>query len=127
MSFLETYGKEIVALIVPFITWTLTTLFKAKTKLYLASPHNFTFLVQQPWIDGQGNEWPTQTARTTSLVLWNGGREPATKVEWVFNWRPQCINIWPPRHYEEHVEQDNRYVMVFASPRMKRLAANYLQ
>ena len=26
-----------------------------------------------------------------------------------------CLNIWPPRHFEEHNEADNRYVMAFDS------------
>jgi hypothetical protein len=51
MAFFETYGKEIVALLVPFIAWAIDKLFKAKAKLFLASPHSFTFLVQQPLMD----------------------------------------------------------------------------
>ena len=113
MSFIETYGKEIVALLVPFITWVLNNALRAKAKLFLASPHNFTFLVQQPWTNPQGVAVPTQTLMTASIMVWNGGKETATKVEWVFNWKPQCINIWPSRHYEDHLEPDGRYVMVF--------------
>ena len=26
-----------------------------------------------------------------------------------------CLNLWPVRHYEEHVEPDNRYVLIFDS------------
>jgi hypothetical protein len=58
---------------------------------------------------------PTQKAVTTSYVLINSGRETATKVEIVFNWKPACLNIWPIRHYEEHDEADGRYVMIFDS------------
>ena len=116
MSFLETYGKEIVSLLVPLVTWALNTFFKAKAKLLLASPHNFTFLVEQPLLDAQGNQIaPRQTVHTRSLMVWNGGKEPATKLEWVFNWKPLCINIWPSRHFVEHIEPDNRYVMIFDS------------
>ncbi len=115
MSVIETYGKEIVAVLVPFLTWILNTFFKAKTKLYLASPHSFIFLVQQPWTDAQGQQWPTQSVNTSSIVLWNGGREPATRVEWVFNWKPQCINVWPSRHFVEHTDADGRYIMIFDS------------
>jgi len=45
----------------------------------------------------------------------NVGKETATKVEWVFNWKPLCINVWPSRHFEEYTEPDNRYVMIFSS------------
>ena len=116
MNILETYGKEIVALIVPFVTWALNTFFRQKAKLQLASPHTFTFLVQQPLFDPQGNQiLPTQTVKTQSLMVMNSGRQTATKVEWVFNWKPLCINVWPSRHFVEHTEPDNRYVMIFDS------------
>lgn len=116
MTIFETYGKEIVALLVPFITFTLTTLFKTKVRLLLSIPHSFTFLVQQPLLDAQGNIiQPTQSVKTTSVVLQNAGRETATKVELVFNWKPPCVNIWPSRHFTEHIEPDSRYVMIFDS------------
>ena len=116
MAFLETYGKELVALLVPFITWTLNTLFRAKAKLLLASPHSFTFLVQQPRLDAQGNIIsPAQTVQTISFVLRNAGKETATNVELVFNWKPLCLNVWPSRHFAEHTEPDNRYVLIFDS------------
>ncbi len=82
MTFLETYGKEIVALFVPLVTWALNTFFKAKARLLLASPHTFTFLVQQPLLDPQGKQIsPSQTGHTRSLMLWNAGKDTATKVE----------------------------------------------
>ena len=116
MTFLEIYGKEIVALCVPLVTWALNAFFKAKARLLLASPHTFTFLVQQPLLDQQGNQIaPSQTVHTRSLMVWNAGKETATKLEWVFNWKPLCINVWPSRHFEEHTEPDNRYVMIFDS------------
>lgn len=116
MTFLETYGKELVSLLVPIVAWILNTFFKAKAKLLLASPHTFTFLVQQPLLDAQGNTVaPAQTVHTRSLMVSNAGKETATKVELVFNWKPLCINVWPPRHFEDHTEPDNRYVMIFDS------------
>ena len=76
MNLLETYGKEIVALIVPFVTWALNTFFKQKAKLQLASPHTFTFLVQQPLFDSQGKQIsPTQTVKTRSLMVMNAGKQ----------------------------------------------------
>lgn len=116
MTFLETYGKEIVSLLVPVVTWLLNGFFKAKAKLQVALPHQFTFLVQEPRIDAEGNEVsPTQTVKTNSFIIRNAGREPATKVELVFNWKPMCLNLWPVRHYEEHIEPDRRYVLIFDS------------
>jgi hypothetical protein len=116
MTLIETYGKEIVSLFVPLLAWALNTFFRAKAKLQLASPHTFIFLVQQPLLDPQGNKIsPTQTVNTRSLMIWNAGKETATRVEWVFNWKPLCVNVWPSRHFEEHTELDNRYVMIFES------------
>jgi hypothetical protein len=116
MTFFETYGKEIVSLLVPILTWMLNSVFKAKAKLQVALPHQFTFLVQQPLIDAEGKQVsPTQTVKTSSFIIRNAGREPASKVELVFNWKPMCLNLWPVRHYEDHVEPDNRYVLIFDS------------
>lgn len=42
---LQTYGKEIFALLVPFVAWVLNTLFRSRAKLIIARPHAFTFYV----------------------------------------------------------------------------------
>lgn len=116
MSFLQTYAKEIVSLVVPFVAWALGRFFKTKAKLILANPHSFTFLVQEPLRDPEGKILqPTQTVNTVSYLLKNTGSEPAKHIELVFNWKPLCINIWPSRHITEHVETDNRYVVMFDS------------
>lgn len=116
MSFFQTYAKEIISLATPFIAWTLARFFRAKAKLILASPHSFTFLVQEPRRDTDGKVLSTtQTARTASYLLRNTGSEAAKNVEFVFNWKPLCINIWPSRHITEHVEPDNRYVVILGS------------
>lgn len=113
---LQIYGKEIVSLLVPFIAWILNTLFRSKARLLIARPHAFTFLVQQPLLDQNGGVVsPTQTMHTSSFFLSNVGRETATKVEIVFNWKPHCINLWPARHYEERTEADGRFSMIFDS------------
>jgi len=113
---LQTYGKEIFSLLVPLVAWVLNTLFRSRAKLILARPHAFTFLVEQPLMDPSGKiVSPTQTMHTHSYFLANTGRETATNVEIVFNWKPYCINVWPARHYQERVEADRRYSVAFAS------------
>ena len=78
--------------------------------------HTFTFLVQQPLLDAQENQIsPSQTVHTRSLIVWNAGKDTATKVELVFNWEPLCINVWPSRHFERHTEPDSRYILIFDS------------
>ena len=116
MDFVQTYGKEITALIVPFITLALNSFFKGKARLEVAQPHLFTFLVQEPLRDANGQEMkPTQTASTRSVLIRNSGRETATQVEIVFNWKPMCVNVWPPRRYKEDVQDDKRYTLIFDS------------
>ena len=116
MSFVETYGKEIVALLVPLIAIILNKIFKANAKLILSSPHTFTFLVQEPRIGPEGKQIsPVQTAHTISHVVNNIGKATATKVELLFNWKPLCINVWPPRHFSDHEDPDGRYTIVFDS------------
>ncbi|MBZ5588199.1 MAG: hypothetical protein LAO05_06525 [Acidobacteriia bacterium] len=116
MTFLETYGKELVALLVPLVAWALNTFFRARARLSLANPHTFTFLVQTPLVDPQGKQIAaSQTVHTRSLIMWNAGKETATRVEWLFNWKPHCLNVWPPRHYQEHIGPDSRYTIVFDS------------
>lgn len=116
MSFFQMYAKELVSLTVPLVTWILARFFRAKARLILATPHAFTFLVQEPLRDHDGNVVnPTQTVKTVSYLLKNTGSEPAKSVELVFNWKPRCINIWPSRHTTEYIEADNRYVVMFDS------------
>ena len=114
MEFISTYGKEIVSLLIPFITWFLNVGIKAKAKLIWASPHSFTFLVQEPIRDSDGKViQPTQKVCTASIKVINSGRETANKVELVFNWKPHYVNLWPVRHYEQKTDIDNRHIMIF--------------
>jgi hypothetical protein len=116
MEFIQTYAKELFSLLVPLITWYLNSKFRARAKLQLAIPHSFTFIVNEPLHNQDGEiVTPNQTVHTASHVLTNSGKETATRVELVFNWKPLCINIWPLRHYTEYTEADNRYVMIFDS------------
>lgn len=115
-SLIQTYGKELVSLAVPFVAWALNRLTKSRARLQTAQLHTFTFLVRPP-VPGPNDAQPAPPNRITtrSIVVRNVGNEPATKVELVFNWEPMCINIWPSRHYTEHREQDRRYILIFDS------------
>jgi len=116
MVFLQTYAKEIFSLLVPLVTWFLSHIFRARAKLQIAKPHGFTFLVDAPLKDENDRVLsPNQTVHTITHLVNNAGKETATNVELVFNWKPLCINIWPTRHFKEHTEKDNRYILVFDS------------
>ena len=121
------YGKEIFAVAVPILIWILNYVFRARAKLHWATPHAFAFHVQEPLLDADGKVIsPAQIAYTKSLTIANDGRATATKVELVFNWKPTCLNIWPPRHYEEFEEPDNRYTLIFDSLAPKEYIGCYL-
>ena len=114
MNFLATYGKEIVALLVPFITWFLNVGIKARAKLIWTSPHAFTFMVQEPQRAADGSiVSPTSKACTASIRIVNVGRDTANKVELVFNWKPHYLNLWPVRYYEQKTDQDSRHILIF--------------
>jgi hypothetical protein len=116
VELIKAYGKEIVALLVPCVTWVLNYLFRAKAKIHFATPHQFTFLIQEPLRDAKGNViQPSQTVYTKSLSVRNAGKLPVTGIEIVFNWKPMCMNVWPPRHFDELLETDRRCTIKFES------------
>lgn len=114
MTWLTEYGKEIVSLLIPFITWFLNVGIKPRAKLLKATRHAFTFIVQEPIRNAQGEVvQPNQRVCTASVQVINSGRDTAHKVEAVFNWKPQYLNLWPVRSYEEKTDGDGRYMMIF--------------
>ena len=114
MTFFSTYSKEIVALIAPFIAWVFATRFQNRSRLIQSTRHAFTFIIQQPLIGADGKQIsPTQTVNAASVSVFNAGRQVANKLEVVFNWKPQHINIWPSRHYTENTAPDSRYSLHF--------------
>jgi hypothetical protein len=114
MAFFQQYGKEIISLIVPFITWLLNVPLRARPNIIWGSPHGFNFLIHEPLKNPEGKVVSdTQLARTKSFRIINTGRAGASKIELVFNWEPMCINIWPLRKFSEEVLNDKRYVLSF--------------
>lgn len=116
MDFLQTYGKELVALFVPMVTWAFSRFAGNGVKLQRGIRHSHSFLVNQPMVNAQGVQIaPTQNAHTASVIVINRGRVTATNVEFVFNFSPMCINFWPIRSYVEQVQADGRHVFIFPS------------
>lgn len=114
MNFLSAYGKEIVSLLVPLLTWLLNSGFRARAKLVWANPHAFCFWIQEPVRDAEGVVLrESQQVRTASIKVINVGRETANKIELVFNWEPHYVNLWPIRIYERNTDQDGRHTLIF--------------
>ncbi len=117
LEFIQTYAKELFALLVPAVTWLFNRGSSKRPKLIRGTRHAFTFLIQQPLLEPATGKVlsPAQTLRTASVVIHNTGGVTCTGLELVFNWKPMCINLWPTRHSEERLEADGRYVLLFQS------------
>lgn len=116
MEFIQNYAKEIVSVLVPIITWVVGRLSNKGAQLIRGTKHAFTFLVNEPLKAPDGAIISSsQTVRTASVVIHNIGGAPRTNLELVFNWKPNCINVWPTRHFQETIEPDGRCVLMFAS------------
>lgn len=116
MNFFAEYAKELVSIIVPFLAWFLNVGLKAKAKLIWTAPHAFSFLVLEPLKDADGTVVAeSQSVHTASIRVINVGREVARNVELVFNWKPQYLNRWPLRDFEERYLVDGRYMISFTT------------
>jgi hypothetical protein len=108
------YGKEIVALAVPVINWIFNIKFRPRVNLIWSSPHSFSFLVDEPIKDNSGMViQERQNLSTQQIKIVNAGRETAHKVEVIFNFKPLCLNLWPIRSYDEKMNSDRRYMLIF--------------
>lgn len=116
MSFIETYGKELLSLLVPFATWILNRFCAGRVRLQVVQPHRFTFLLQeQPSANDTAPAPADGVAHTNTIMILNNGRVTATNVEVVFNFQPQFLNVWPPRSFTTILTSDRRHVLVFES------------
>lgn len=116
MDFVHNYGKELFSALVALVVWALNYFIKSRAKLLLAQPHAFTYLVNEPLRDTEGKQLrDKQLVHTRLFWVQNAGRETATKVELVFNFKPMCTNIWPVRSYQESILNDDRCVFTFDS------------
>ena len=113
MEWLASYAKELFALLTSVVAWYVTILLRPRAKLVRGVPHEFTFLIHEPLTTPDGRIIsPTQTVNICSHLLVNTGRETATGIEVVFNWKPQYWNMWPIRSYSERTSPDGRYSII---------------
>ena len=114
MNIFAQYGKEIFAFIVPVFTLIINKYFKNSAKISYGELHQFTYLLNEPLLDKEGEVLQdTQTVHTQSYIFRNDGKEPATNVELIFNYAPMYLNVWPSRLFTEKNDSSRRYVMVF--------------
>lgn len=114
MNILSQYGKEIFAFVVPIFTLILNKYFKNSAKISYGELHQFTYLINQPLMNQEGEVLKqSQTVHTQSYVFKNEGREAATSMEVIFNYPPMYLNVWPSRLFTVKNDSEQRYIMVF--------------
>lgn len=114
MNVFTQYGKEIISILVPFITFLLNNYFKGSARISIGELHSFNFLIEEPLKDLSGNIVnPKQTVNTKSYIIVNEGREAAKKLELIFNYKNMYLNVWPVRQYTESYDPNGRYVITF--------------
>lgn len=125
MNLIDAFQKELVslgfALVTAFVLW----LFRARTKIVWATPHQWTFLLNTAATPSSAQgagavPVPAQVpatfnVHTGSIVVFNEGRLPATELEVTFNWMPQNFNIWPVRPFETATSADQRFTLKFSN------------
>lgn len=113
---LHNYTKEIVSISCVIFAFVLTQYFRPRAKLIYGARDETSLLVEEPLKDAEGNQIAArQILHTTSISLTNVGKETAKNVEITFNWKPQYLNVWPARHFEERTSQHDRHTIYLES------------
>ncbi|MEL7697301.1 MULTISPECIES: hypothetical protein [Pantoea] len=114
MNILTQYGKEIISILVPLITFILNNFFKGSAKVSIGELHQFSFLIEEPLKDSAGEIIKAkQVVNTKSYIIMNEGREAAKKLELIFNYKDMHMNVWPVKPYTESYDYNGRYVVTF--------------
>lgn len=100
-------GPAILSLTVTIIGSIVLRALQPKVKIIWSEPHEFVFLTQPP--DGQNDKFFNVYTRT--IFVQNAGKQPAERVEVIFNWKPDTFNLWPILPYEEELLPDNRFIL----------------
>ena len=112
MTFVQTYIKEILTVVVPLVMLAISQMIAPRTRLMQGVRHSWNMLIEQPQFNDKGEAIGKQSlVRAASVQFVNTGKSPATDVEVTFNWRPQHLNVWPSRHYTEAQTSDGRFTL----------------
>lgn len=89
---------------------------RLRPKLHYSVHHATNLLVDQPLFDQEGKQVSArQLVRTASIVVSNGGLNPAKNAEISFNWKPMILNVLPARSYSDVHSPFDRYSVKFDS------------
>jgi len=112
MDFIQEHSKEITSLLVPLVGAIIALIFKARAKL-IWSVHGSRSILTEEFVQVEVGP-PSRrvvNVQTAFLVFQNIGREAATEIEIVFNWRPQIFQLWPIREYGTATNPDGRFII----------------
>jgi len=107
--FIQDYSKEIVSILVPIVAATCNKIAKGKSRFLCAQRHDFTFFLREQKEPNGEIKTPAGTVHTMSYFVRNDGKNQISGIEVVWNWRPDAINIWPPRPFDESKDSDGRF------------------
>lgn len=113
MNLIQAYSKELISIFVPIVLALIGHVFKARSKIIWSVTNAQVMSVQenrQAPGNGEVQQVPG-TVRTASIFFRNTGRDAATNVEIVFNWKPAHFNVWPQRDYNTITNPDGRFII----------------
>lgn len=89
---------------------------RLRPRLHYSVHHSTNLLVDEPLFNKEGDQVaPRQLVRTASIVVSNGGLNPAKNAEVSFNWKPMILNVLPARSYSDVHSPFDRYSVKFDS------------
>jgi hypothetical protein len=114
MIFIHEYSKELTSLLVPLVGAIVAALFRARAKL-IWSVHSWKNLLTEEFVAVEVGPPAKKlvNVHTATLFFQNLGREAATEIEIVFNWKPPIFQIWPTRQYITATNPDGRFIIKF--------------
>lgn len=116
LELIQAHSKEIVSFLTPVFAVVVGVFFRLRARLHYSIQHAWSFLVEQPLLDQEGKQIaPNQRVQTASIMLTNAGLAAAKSVEITFNWKPQIMNVWPARFYEQLEAPMGRFTLKFDS------------
>lgn len=116
LTVIQTYSKELTAIVAVVLTFGLNRFLRLRPRLRYGVRHSFNHLAEHTMADAEGNPVArTSVIRTASINLINTGLSSAKNVEITFNWKPQFLNIWPPRHFLTKDSAYNRHTIYLDS------------
>ena len=116
LQFVQTYSKETFAVVAVVVGFILNRVFRLRPKLLFSVTHSSNLPVAQPLLDNDGKViQQNQLVRTASIYAENGGLQPATNVEFTFNWKPPIYTVNPGRAYSVEDTEAGRWVLRLGS------------